>query len=244
MVKYYLTKAGVKLINEAGKTYWQRRDALRKKTAPAPKAKPKLHITPENMARFFGASVPVQREFKFKRTALGEARGKPKATTNRQVITKASVEALGDKLPTNVGTRSTAKEANILALQAKMDAKAALDKKMGRNVNEGIRDWLRGRKKPSQPIILSKRSSAADRGQGKKTGKGEDSLGDQTKDIDNTRANKKAIEDIGESTFKIISPSPRKTARLLRTSRPVFKKTLANVPIGQSSQGDGGSGLH
>ena len=27
-------------------------------------------------------------------------------------------------------------------------------------------------------------------------------------------------------------------------ARPVFKKTLANVPIGQSSQGDGGSGLH
>ena len=79
-------------LTEAGKTYWERMDALRKKTASTPKAKPKLHITPENMARFFGASVPVQREFKFKRPALGEAKGKPKATTNRQVITKASVE--------------------------------------------------------------------------------------------------------------------------------------------------------
>lgn len=30
----------------------------------------------------------------------------------------------------------------------------------------------------------------------------------------------------------------------VRPARPVIKKTLANVPIGQSSQGDGGSGLH
>jgi len=65
-------------------------------------------------------------------------------------------------------------------------------------LNEGLLDLLRRRKKPSQPITLPKRSSAADRGQGKKTGKGESSLGDQAKDIGNTRANKKAIDDIGQ----------------------------------------------
>tara|TARA_R110002051_G_scaffold6829_1_gene32432 strand:- start:155 stop:391 length:237 start_codon:yes stop_codon:yes gene_type:complete len=59
---------------------------------------------------------------------------KPKATTNRQVINRASVEALGDTLQPNPGNRSTAKEEDILALQARMDAKAALDKKMGREV--------------------------------------------------------------------------------------------------------------
>ncbi len=65
-------------------------------------------------------------------------------------------------------------------------------------LNEGLLDLLRRRKKPSQPITLPKRSSAADRGQGKKTGKGESSLGDQATDIGNTRANKKAIDDIGQ----------------------------------------------
>ena len=64
------------LLTEAGQSYWERMDALRKKNAPTPKAKAKLHITPENMARFLGAPSPapklVQKEFKFeeKKTLL------------------------------------------------------------------------------------------------------------------------------------------------------------------------------
>ena len=44
-MQYYLT--------EAGQSYWERMDALRKKTAPAPKAKTKLHITPKNLKKLY-----------------------------------------------------------------------------------------------------------------------------------------------------------------------------------------------
>tara|TARA_R100001244_G_scaffold122391_1_gene92034 strand:- start:44 stop:790 length:747 start_codon:yes stop_codon:yes gene_type:complete len=84
--------------------------------------------------------------------------------------------------------------------------------------NEGFMDWLKRKKKPSEPIKLPKRSSAADRGQGKKTGKGESSLGDQATEIDNTKANKKAIDDVfGESKES------------LDASRPDFKKFLRDL---------------
>jgi len=87
-----------------------------------------------------------------------------------------------------------------------------------REVSEGIRDWFRRKKKPSEPIKLPKKSSAADRGQGKKTGKDEPSLGDQTTDIDNTRANRRDIDDIfGESKES------------LDASRPDFKKFLLDL---------------
>ena len=94
-----------------------------------------------------------------------------------------------------------------------------------REVSEGIRDWFRRKKKPSEPIKLPKKSSAADRGQGRKenphTGKsttGEPSLEDQTTDIDNTRANRRNIDDIfGESKES------------LDASRPDFKKFLLDL---------------
>jgi hypothetical protein len=57
-----------------------------------------------------------------------------KTKSNRQVITRASVEALKDRLPTATGTRSTATEADILAHQARIDKKVALDIRMGRTV--------------------------------------------------------------------------------------------------------------
>jgi len=196
----YLTKAGVKLINEGG-------------TKKPNSRKP----------RSFGGrliSLPIPQ--------------------------KTNSEA-----DTNLSKNNPGHEERMKGHMARIAAKERLDKKMGRDVSEGFKNWLSRKKKPSKPIKLSKRSSAADRGQGRKedphTGKsttGESGLADQTTDIDNTRANRKAIDNLGEAIFKIISPSKGKAPRLLRTSRPVIKKTLANVPIGQSSQGDGGSGLH
>jgi hypothetical protein len=91
--------------------------------------------------------------------------------------------------------------------------------------NEGFMDWLKRKKKPSEPIKLPKRSSAADRGQGRKedphTGKsttGESGLADQATEIDNTKANKKAIDDVfGESKES------------LDASLPDFKKFLRDL---------------
>ena len=84
--------------------------------------------------------------------------------------------------------------------------------------NEGVRDWFKRKKKPSKPITLPKRSSAADRGQGKKTGKGEASLGDQATEMGNTKANRRDIDDVfGESKES------------LDASRPDFKKFLLDL---------------
>tara|TARA_R110000765_G_scaffold416076_1_gene517660 strand:+ start:93 stop:557 length:465 start_codon:yes stop_codon:yes gene_type:complete len=89
---------------------------------------------------------------------------KPNTTTNRQVITRDSVEALGDKLPMGSGERSTAKnpagEARIRAHQARVDNIKRVKDKTGQDVNEGFRDWLKGKQKPGQwTDARSKRAS-------------------------------------------------------------------------------------
>jgi len=69
---------------------------------------------------------------------ISEARQSKKeratAIENNRNISKKSVEALGSTVPPNPGRRGTAEEKRILALQAKMDARAALDIRMGREV--------------------------------------------------------------------------------------------------------------
>lgn len=181
----YLTKAGVKLISETSKT---RGDILQGIARKHFKLITRGRKDSEAAKRLRVAYQQNEEEDKKPKIKLSNLQNLPHPG---QGIGKQTGN-------TNLSRNNPGFEERMEGHQTRMDNRRKVNKKMKRDVNEGIRDWFRKKKKPSQPITLLKKSSAADRGQGKKTGEGEASLGDQTRDIDNTRANKKAIDDIGK----------------------------------------------